>query len=652
MWPEWTSMLSWWQWSILALVPPAIIALYFLKLKRQPLVVPSTYLWHRAIEDLHVNSFWQRLRRSILLLLQLLLVALVILALFSPSWRGTQLVGDRFIFLIDNSASMSATDVAPSRLEEAKREVLALVEQMKATDVALVISFADTPHLEQPFTSNRQELRESVSAIRPTQRATSLSGALRLAAGLANPGGGSDSEAADAPKPATAQVMIFSDGKFPDVTDAALSGLAPTFVPVGRPTSHNLAVSAFNVTRQDEDASRLQAFARIENFGAAPANASIGLYLDGELIDADEVDLAANGEGGVEFNLQDLESADLELRVDTQDELVVDNRAWSPLDPPRHARVLCVTSGDQPLELALKTERAQALADVTIERPSYLETPDYRRRAAGGEYDLIIYDRCVPREMPQANTWWIGRLPPVAGWVAAAKVEVPQLIDLERTHPLMQFVEMGEVLFREGTPLTAPAGGLSLIDSDRGSLLMIAPRESFQDLVAGFELLGGEQIGTNWPLRPSFPVFVLNVLEYLGGRAEDGASLVVQPGQVASLRINTASDQVIVVNPGGVRTAVRRNGRNTFDFAGTAEQGLYRVFDGEQLVRRFAVNLFDTAESDIRPRADGAIRIGQTKVEGSAGPQPVRQHGWRILLLAALAVLLVEWYIYNRRVYL
>ena len=102
-----------WQWAILLAVPPAIVALYFLKLKRQPLEVPSTYLWHRAIEDLHVNSIWQRLRRSILLLLQLLLVLLLMLAVLRPGWRGATLQGDRFIFLIDNSASMKATDVEP-----------------------------------------------------------------------------------------------------------------------------------------------------------------------------------------------------------------------------------------------------------------------------------------------------------------------------------------------------------------------------------------------------------------------------------------------------------------------------------------------------------------------------------------------------------
>ena len=135
MWPQLTSMLTLWQWLALAAIPPAIVALYFLKLKRQPLLVPSTYLWRKSIEDLHVNSLWQRLRQSLLLLLQLLLMALLFLALVNPTWQGAQLSGSRFIFLVDNSASMSATDVkadgAPSRLDLAKRRVSELIDGLK-----------------------------------------------------------------------------------------------------------------------------------------------------------------------------------------------------------------------------------------------------------------------------------------------------------------------------------------------------------------------------------------------------------------------------------------------------------------------------------------------------------------------------------------
>src|SRR5262249_48895595 len=134
-----------------------------------------------------VNSIWQRLRQSLLLFLQLLLWALLALVLLRPSWQGSQFKRDRLVFLIDNSASMGATDVAPTRLEEAKRRALELIDQMRSGDVAMIVSFADSARVEQMFTDNRAELRRRLELIQPTDRATSISEALRVASVLANP---------------------------------------------------------------------------------------------------------------------------------------------------------------------------------------------------------------------------------------------------------------------------------------------------------------------------------------------------------------------------------------------------------------------------------------------------------------------------------
>src|SRR3954464_2901031 len=90
---QFASPLSGTAWAVLAGIPVGIIALYFLKLRRRPVEVPSTLLWRRSLEDLHVNSLFQRLRRNLLLFLQLLAIFLAMLALAGPRIRGSSTLG-------------------------------------------------------------------------------------------------------------------------------------------------------------------------------------------------------------------------------------------------------------------------------------------------------------------------------------------------------------------------------------------------------------------------------------------------------------------------------------------------------------------------------------------------------------------------------
>src|SRR6266567_1312667 len=101
-------------WATIALlfVPIIIALLYFLKLKRKPIQVPSTFLWRKSIEDLHVNSLFQWLRENVLLLLQILTVLFLIYGVLSFQVYGRENESRHYILIIDNSASMSATDVS------------------------------------------------------------------------------------------------------------------------------------------------------------------------------------------------------------------------------------------------------------------------------------------------------------------------------------------------------------------------------------------------------------------------------------------------------------------------------------------------------------------------------------------------------------
>jgi hypothetical protein len=87
-----------------------------------------------------------------------------------------------------------------------------------------------------------------------------------------------------------------------------------------------------------------------------------------------------------------------------------------------------------------------------------------------------------------------------------------------------------------------------------------------------------------------------------------------------------------------------------FSFTLTDHPGVYQVRDGETVVQRFAVNLFDRRESDIRPRAELALKIGHVKVVAQSTWTAARREIWRTLLGLALVVLSLEWYTYWKRI--
>lgn len=688
MWPSFINMLSWWQWLILAAVPPAIIALYFLKLKRRPLEVPSTYLWHRSIEDLHVNTIWQRLRRNLLLFLQLLLLLLIMFAVLRPGVKGAKLLGNRFIFLVDNSASMQSTDVEESRLEKAKRSAREAIELMQPGDVAMVVSFSDRPKIEQMFTENKRALLRSIEEIEASSRTTSLSEAIKVASGLANPGrsasDATDVQVAEA-KPAT--LYIFSDGRFPE-TEIALGNLEPVYKPIGTDDAANVGIAIFNVRRNETRPDQLQAFARLQNYSEAEASVALELLLDGEMIDAARFQIGPGETQGFQRDLGDLQTGRLRLVITeteflyengtvARDRLALDNVAWTVARRSRPANVLLVTPGCEPLQFALSTGLALRLANVTLESPEALddEQSDYYQQEAIGAYDLIIFDRCRPKRMPQSNTFFLGtmpvtsvELPPeeeggeprrIEVWQTEERAVGPKIIDIDSSHPLTQWIAMDNVLIAEAAPIKVPSGGTVLIDSHVGPMMAIAPRGGFEDLVLAFpfveEVTGDDGIErllatTNWQGRSSFPVFMLNLLQYFGGGQSGLDALSAQPGGQVALQGPAPEVSLEVHKPGGDRETVPADRLGRAKFSDTEELGIYEVRADGKAVDRFSVNLFDPGESDIRVRQ--RIQLGHVPVEGETTDwEPARQEFWKYLLFAGFLLLLFEWWVYHRRVY-
>ncbi|MEO1535896.1 MAG: VWA domain-containing protein, partial [Planctomycetota bacterium] len=142
-----TLLAPWNAVAAVAIAAPLLLLLYFLKLRRKRLRVSSTMLWERAVDDLQVNEPFRWLRASWLLLIQMLALACLALALGRPAIPGGGLLDERVLLLIDTSASMRATDspTEDTRLDEAKRRAIELVQDLSGDSAVQVIAFAAEP---------------------------------------------------------------------------------------------------------------------------------------------------------------------------------------------------------------------------------------------------------------------------------------------------------------------------------------------------------------------------------------------------------------------------------------------------------------------------------------------------------------------------
>jgi hypothetical protein len=710
----------WWAGLLLLLMPLAILLLYFLKLKRKPLRVPSTFLWRKSIEDLHVNSLFQWLRDNVLLLLQILTVLFLIYAVMAFQFHASAGQGKHYILLLDNSASMSATDVAPNRLAQAQQAALNIIDSHNDDDFGMVIVFNSSAEIKQSYTNNREVLRQEVRNVRPTNRPTRIDEALSLASSLANPTRSTEDEAS---KPAQGvqpgqgrtyvtaegiptEVHIFSDGRFPDVPEFSQGKLdlhLHLLGVEGKENADNVAITQLNATRDEKDPTKVQVLVGVRNYRPKPAHVKVSLEVikngrrDGTIIPAvaqpqgEEVAdpktavipartvtalpakegekspglLDRPGEGLAIFEVPDLDERDrvtlLASLEGNHDKFALDDQAWLVVGVVRKARVLIVGTPNRVLHAFFDHPATQKVAEVTYLAPEDLSSGEkYRKPARAGSFDLVIFDRCAPEkeeDLPLANTFFIGDVPPPWQKDKLPKLKNPHVKGWLSKNPLLRYlvalydIGIDEAFAFDLKDPRVPPRTPRLLETDRDAAVMFAlNRQSFVDLVMTFALLddrGGWN--SNWPLQPSFPLFLRNVLYTLGNVSDAAGEETLQAGQLKLIRPDAAVTEVTVTSPAEKTDRLLRSPRGDFSYSKTDELGVYQArWQGGG--RDFAVNLLDADESNIEPRQPQQIQIGNAElVRGEKRDVP--RETWKWVALGALVLLLLEWYVYNRRIF-
>lgn len=657
-----------------AVVVPSLLLLYFLKLRRREVDVASTILWKKSIQDLQVNAPFQKLRRNLLLLLQLLLLGLLLLALSRPITHYTPGAGKSSVILIDRSASMNARDAnGRTRLDEAKRQAKELVDTLDRNGTAMVIAFDDQARAVQTFTADRNLLKRAIDSIEPSDRPTRLKLAYQLA----------EAQVAFIPEQNRTNVeppdvWVYSDGRVADAEELKIR--APVkYVMLGGENTPNIGVVALSARRNYDRPTEVQIFARLANYGPEPVTAQVQLSLapldeataggddrfdvtrvaevtlaperwtEQQRTDAEKAGLVVRDSAEFTIDLTTAAVVKVEQMKKDGDALSTDDSASVVIPPPKTLSVLLVTDGNYYLERAIDSLRLQ--------KPQQMTPGDFDARLPG-DFDVILFDRHAPAKLPPGGNFiYFGAVAPglrIAADVVDGRqtmLEDQAVLDWRRDHPIFRGLNLGKVYAATALKLNVPIDVQTLVDGVKGPMVVLHREGRSTHLVVSFDVMQ-----SNWPLRVSFPVFLHQALQFLAVGADLNVRESFKPGaSVAIPRANLVRaaggepKRLTVFGSDGQR-AVDVPPAGDFAIPAIERVGVYRTDPVIPQFERIAVNLLDPAESNLLP---------VTSVPGGAGEaiaatqQKSRlELWWWIVAVVALPLLLIEWWVYTRRVHL
>ncbi len=669
-----------------AVTVPPLVALYFLKLRRQAVPVSTTMLWRRAVEDLQVNAPFQRIRNNLLLWLQLLILLLAAFALGKPIFEARQSDKDTLVLLLDNSASMNVEEAErQTRLDVAKRQARTAIDNMPDGGRAMIISFADRADIVSAFDTDKQALKAKIDEIEPTESTTRLTEGIALAEAymqnliIAGDQKGQDIEVKSSAGPA--RVMILTDGNIADAATLTVKNL-PTdnieVVGIGDRTD-NVGIVGMDATRRYEHPETLEVFAMVRNFGDSKVTLDAHLYINDDHVDvqtmtlepghlppADKPDSADTGAAVVDSALpagsvasvafDDVQyegSGIVEVRLQVDDALAADNKAWTVIPPPRNVAVLLVSEGDVFLQRLLPTLPI-SLETVT---PAEYEQASEDDITVGGrsKYDVVILENHSTDRLPPGSYLFLGGVPKIDGVSAGGLIKDEVIFNWDDTHAVLRYVAVDTIHVFQWLRLNLPSSAQVIMEGESSPVMALLYQDGRQYLISAFGLIANDDVtgepmlNTDWVVKAHFPIFVYNAIQYLADAITPSGQRSIQPGEPMEFPVEKGVTTVRIRRPDGFVDRIDTGEQPTVTYARTRRAGIYTADPVPEARAKVAVNLFSDAESDIAPRRK--LTLSGEQVSAEQGIRRVNKPFWPWLLVAMVVVLAIEWAIYSKRVF-
>ena len=610
----------------LVAILPIIIVMYLLKLRRPEHIVSSIYLWQRIVRDVEANAPWQRLRKNMLLWLQLLFLLFLIFALARPVTVVEGSNSQNSILIFDISASMSATDIdpdGPNRLTRAKDQARLLISNLPQKNRITIIAAGNETQVLISSSQDKRLLLQALDDLLPETGGSDMTSALELASAIARHQDGTD-------------ILIYSDGNIDLPDRLALYGDIH-YNPIGI-SDNNQAISLISLepgTKNDF----LTAFIQVINYSDEPVQRRLLLRTDGNLVDVQDINLAPHDQVNLINDRIPSGSEVLEASLEGSDDLRLDDTVWTVHQTSGNHNVALISQGNRFLETALNS-----LPGVNTTVINHNSVKDY----ALEEASVVIYDAYTPTipDLPPTNQFFISPLSDSKIFSVTGRIENPMPILVSDNDPLTKYLDFSHVNIYDSQKIPLPnwAQPVVLDEYSNNPLLFHGEIEGKRLVVLTFD-----PIRSDLPLQVTYPILIANIMDWLlPGRLGDIPDQV-SPGQVIKFSVPPGISQLTVELPDGSKSILMPKDGQAI-FSETRQLGIYNISWGDNQSLIFPVNLSSLKESDIHPQEEISLVDKYSTLNPNLSGEVYREW-WRPLVVIALIIIGIEWLVYNRIIF-
>ena len=604
--------------ATLAIIPILII-IHTLKPKPRQIDVTNLFLWDEALKERGHKLSFERLKRNLPLLLQILIAILVALALAKPTWTYLATKKGNMILVIDASASMKTKSESGNRFDMARQKALQLIENRDQGQKIMIVGAGKKPVVKTGFIDDSNRAKKLIKELQPSDVAADLEPAIYLALSFVDPA-------------KEDLLYLITDGAGQDFS--ALVKNHPKIRTIGIPGGeHNVGITKFEFRQQVDHRDDYEFMLEIKNFDPSTVECAIRLTIDRAVLFENVIGFDAQEKKMLIIPYSGLISGIAKASLDIDDDLSVDNQAYLSLNAAKEIWVLVVSKGNRFLEKLLA-----AYPNFKVNTVKEIIPSSWREQTA--RHDIVIIDRMDFPETDRGNFLLIDAYSPSIPLIETGRVRLPEILSWNRKSPLMANVNLSGLIVEDSANLQADKQFQPVIESARTGLMYTFEENGLRAVLIGFDFTRSDL-----PLKVAFPVMMSNIFNWLNPHKLEFSILQTQAGEPFDIYLNPQTDTLYTRAP-HEKWEKHPVKMNPFRYRNTGTVGVYTIAENTK-ERYFTVNLTDESESDIN--SIFLEHLSDSSEPPSASEEiSAQQPLWMLFVIIVCVALMIELYAWIR----